>query len=107
MDHLSKVYRVTVWIVESAVAYKSCKETKRGEATFQGPTNELLCHTDGDEDDLDNQKGDNDNMIIIAVILFKLPIMIMIVTMMMIGTIYFHIMLLLILDVGQSNFCRP
>ena len=39
-----KVYRVTAWIVETAVAYKSCKETKRGEATFQGPTNELLCH---------------------------------------------------------------
>ena len=65
------------------------------------------CHADGDEDDLGDQKGDNDNMIIIAVILFKLPIMIMIVTMMMIGTIYFHIVILLILDVGQSNFCRP
>ena len=91
----------------AAVAYKSCKETKRGEATFQGPTNELFCHTDGDEDDLGDQKGDNDNMIIIAVILFKLPIMIMIVTMMIIGTIYLHIVISLILDVSQSNFCRP
>ena len=66
-----------------------------------------ICHTDGDEDDLGDQKGDNDNMIIMFVILFKLPIMIMIVAMMMIGTIYFHIVISLILDVCQSNFCRP
>ena len=57
---------VPLGTVQSAVAYKSCKEAKRGEATFQGPTNELLCHTDEDDNDLNDQKGDNNDMIIIA-----------------------------------------
>ena len=87
------------------VAYKSCKETKRGEATFrEGPTNELLCHKDEDDNNLD-QIGDYNGVVITPVILMS-KIMIHNETMMMIGTIHFHIVISLRQDIGQSNFCR-